>query len=115
MKQWLWAVVLAMTATFCFPAYGQQIDCESMLDLSNGLSDIEAGLSDGEDVDDETYGDLADIIDSLHEIAAAEGERNLERALRRLDRAHSSNDREGFVAALSEVVDLFDALYERDC
>jgi hypothetical protein len=100
---------------FALPASAEKIDCESLVGVGSGLDDVRTGLSDGEEVDEETYSTLGDLIDTLRVIADEEGNTKLDAALDRLQSAYENNDRPGFVKALQDVDTLFGAFYTADC
>lgn len=97
------------------PVMAEKIDCQSMAEVGAALDQIREGLSDGEEVDDETDEALAGVVLILHAIAEEEGNAKLDRAVDRLEQAWTDNDRPGFIRALQEVDTLFGALYVADC
>jgi len=91
-------------------------------------ADLEASANDLDDLADAFYaassliieGDpvdvaLADVVDSLHIIAASEREGDLTRYVNKLERAWEKMDSDNFADALEGVIDSFDRLLQRDC
>jgi hypothetical protein len=96
-------------------ASAEKIDCQSMAELGSALDDISTGLKNGEEVDDELYAGLGDVITALRAVADEEGKPNLDKALDDLEAAHEDNDRESFVSSLARIDQLLGALYTADC
>jgi hypothetical protein len=115
MKLSFCALAAALAMTFGAPAYAEKIDCENMVQLGAGMDQIRNGLANGEEVDEELYNDLGNVIEALRAVAAQEGNAKLDRALDNLEAAHSNNDRDGFISALDQVDELFGAFYTADC
>ncbi|MCU0754326.1 MAG: hypothetical protein MUE46_04290 [Xanthomonadales bacterium] len=97
------------------PAYAEKIDCESLAGVSDGLNQIADGLHNGEDVDEQLYSDLGNVLDIVHAVADEENNVRLDQALDDVEAAYADNDRDGFVNALDRIVELFDAFYTADC
>jgi hypothetical protein len=115
MKTMLVGVSLLFGLLIAMPAQAEKIDCESLAQLGSGLDDIRNGLKNGEEVDQETYDALAQVMDSLRAVAEEEKNNKLDNALTRLETAHQNNDRDGFVSALEDVDKVFGAFYNGDC
>ena len=96
-------------------AQDEKIDCQSLAELGAAMDMVRQGLEAGEDVDVDTYNDLADVINAMRVVAEAEGNRKLDRALDRLVDAHNNNDRREYIAALRDVDTVWGALYVADC
>jgi hypothetical protein len=115
MKTILVGVSLLFGLLIASPVKAEKIDCESLAQLGSGLDDIRNGLKNGEEVDEETYDVLAQVMDSLRAVAEVEQNSKLDGALNRLEAAHENNDRDGFVGALEDVDKVFGAFYNSDC
>ena len=108
--------VIGLAALLYGPCvYAEKTDCESLVKLGSALDDIRNGLKAGEEVDDETYKSLEDVMGLLRAVADEEENTNLDSALDDLEQAHTDNDRDGFVAALEQVDSVFGAFYNSDC
>ncbi len=108
--------VIGLAALLYGPCvYAEKIDCDSLVELGSALDDIRDGLQSGEEVDDETYSDLDDVMGLLRAVADEEENNNLDNALDSLEQAHTDNDRDAFVNALAQVDRVFGAFYNADC
>lgn len=114
MKLLLTTALLA--ALLCSPlAKAEKTDCETLVQLGSAMDDIREGLNNGEDVDDETYDALADVVVALRAVAESEGNAKLDNALDRLEAAHQNNDRAAYVSALESVDTVFGGFYNAEC
>jgi hypothetical protein len=115
MKKFL-VVAVSLSALLCTTtAFAEKTDCETLVQLGSSLDDIRTGLNNGEEVDEETYDVLADVVTALRNVAEQEGNSKLDSALDRLEQAHSDNDRAAYVAALESVDTVFGGLYNAEC
>lgn len=114
MKRLVSAVMLASLLVAPF-AMAEKTDCETLVQLGSAMDDIREGLNNGEEVDEETYDALADVVDALRTVAEAEGNSKLDNALDRLETAHQNNDRAGYVSALETVDTVFGGFYNSEC
>ena len=112
----LMATTALLAALLCSPfAMAEKTDCETLVELGSAMDDIRAGLNDGEEVDQETYDGLADVVVALRAVAEEEGNSKLDSALDRLEAAHENNDRDAYVSALAAVDTVFGGFYNAEC
>ena len=108
--------VIGLAALLYGPCvYAEKLDCDSLVELASALDEISSGLNEGEEVDDETYADLEEVMGLLRVVAEEEENYNLDSALDDLEQAHTDDDRDGFVDALEQVDSLFGVFYDADC
>lgn len=110
------ATTALLATLLCAPlARAEKTDCETLVELGSAMDQIREGLNSGEEVDEETYDGLADVVVALRAVAEEEGNSKLDNALDRLEAAHENNDREGYVSALEAVDTVFGGFYNAEC
>lgn len=111
-KSLMLAGVLALASPF---AHAEKIDCESMAQIATALDQIAEGMDQGAPIDDDLDAQLGEVIDALQLVAEAEQNSNFDNAINELTGAYNDMDRDGFIAALDRVNELFAAFYIADC